>query len=324
MAHLDVDAAVRRGAAGPHLRIDGAADHVARGALELVVIVAHEAVQRAVEQVTAGSAQPLLQHGAGHARVRAGEQPGRMELDHLHVAQGQAGAQRHRQPVHALVAGGRVVAIHGRPAAGRQQHRLRRDEAELAGADVDQQHAGKRAVLGRNERDRAMLLELADRTRPHLLHQPVDDLDAGEIALVHGAIEALARERLAVQGAVRVAIEEAADLVLQFAHALDRGRHQRPGELLVRQPFAALDRVHEVALDRVAGIERHVVAALHHAGAAAFTEQALADDRDVEIGIGLEGMQRREQAGAARAEDQNVRIEPFEGHALLRTGAPAG
>src|SRR5438132_1090503 len=68
-----------------------------------------------------------------------------------------------------------------------------------------------------------------DRTRPHLLHQPVDDFDAGEVALVHRAIEGLPGEGLAVQGAVRVAIEEAADLVLELAHALDRRAHQRPG-----------------------------------------------------------------------------------------------
>ena len=207
-----------------------------------------------------------------------------MELHHLHVAQRQPSAQRHREPVHALVAGGRVIAVHGRPAAGREQHGLRRDVDEAAGADVDHQHAGdRRAVLGADQRDRAMLLEPADAgPRPHLLHQPVDDLDAGEVALVHGAVEGLAGEGLAVQRAVRIAVEEAADLVLELGDALDRLRHQRPGEFLMRQPLAALDRVHEMALDRVAAMQRDVVAALHHAGAAAFAEQALGRDRDVE------------------------------------------
>ena len=148
--------------------------------------------------------------------------------------------------------------------------------------------------------------------RPHLLHQPVDDLDAGEVALVHGAVEGLAGEGLAVQGAVGVAVEEAADLVLELVHALDRLRHQRPGQLLVGQPLAALDGVHEMALDRVAGIERDVVAALHHARAAALAEQALGGDRDVERRVGLMRMQRREQPGAAGAQDQNVGLEPFE------------
>ena len=202
--------------------------------------------------MAAGAAQAFLQHGAGHAGVRAGEEAGRMELHHLHVAQRQAGAQRHGDAVHALVAGGRVVAVHGGAAAGREQHGAGADEAQRAGADVGHQHAGDRgAVGGGDERERAMLLEPADRrARPHLLHQPVDDLDAGEVALVDGAVEGLAGERLAVQAAVGIAVEEAADLVFKLAHPLDRAGHQRPGELLVRQPFAALDGVHEMALDR--------------------------------------------------------------------------
>ncbi len=136
---------------------------------------------------------------------------------------------------------------------------------------------------------------------------------------MHGAVEGLPGEGLAVQRAVGIAVEEAADLVFQFAHALDGLGHQRPGQLLMRQPFAAFDRVHEMALDRVAGIERDVVAALHHAGAAAFAEQALARNRDVEIGIGFERMQRGEQPGAAGAEDQNVGLEMLDVHARLRT-----
>ena len=131
---------------------------------------------------------------------------------------------------------------------------------------------------------------------------------------MHSAIESLAGERLAVQRAVGVTIEEAADLVFQFLHALDRLGDQRPGQFLMRQPFAAFDGVHEMALDGVAGIERDVVAALHHAGAAAFAEQTLADDGDVEIGIRLQAVQRRKQAGAAGAQDQNIGLEAFDVH----------
>ena len=126
------------------------------------------------------------------------------------------------------------------------------DEAKFARAHVDQERTGERAVGCRNERDGAVLFQPADRRpRPHLLHQPVDDLDAGEVALVHGAIEGLAGERLAVQRAVGIAVEEAADLVFKFVDALDGGGDECPGQRLVRQPFAALDRVHEMALDRV-------------------------------------------------------------------------
>ena len=144
---------------------------------------------------------------------------------------------------------------------------------------------------------------------PDLFGEAVDDLDAGEIALVHGAVERLPRERLLVDGAVRVAIEEAAEFVLEFADAARRGLDQLPGELLVVEPAAALDGVHEVALDRIVRRERDVVAALHHAGAAAFAEQALHRDGDVEIRVGFLRVQRREETGAAGAEDEDVGFE---------------
>src|SRR6516164_7036273 len=87
----------------------------------------------------------------------------------------------------------------------------------------------------------------------------------------------------------------------------------------MRQPFATLDRVHEVPLDRVAGIDRNVVTALHHARAAALTEKPLARDRHVEIGTGLERVQRRKKPGAAGAEDQNVGLEVLDFHDFQNT-----
>ena len=105
--------------------------------------------------------------------------------------------------------------------------------------------------------------------------------------------------------------------VAALVHPLDGSRYERPGQLLVRQPFAPFDGVHEMPLDRVAGIERNVVAALHHAGAAAFAEQPFGRNRDVEIGIGFGGVQRRKQPGPAGAENQDVGLEPFERHMTL-------
>ena len=138
---------------------------------------------------------------------------------------------------------------------------------------------------GLDELDRAMLFEPVDAARPHLLGEPVDDLDAGQVALVHGAVEGLAGERLLVDGAVGIAVEEAAELVLELVDALDRDRDERPREVLVGQPLAAFDRVHEVALDRILRGERDVVAALHHARAAALAEQAFHRDGDRERGF---------------------------------------
>ena len=192
---------------------------------------------------------------------------------------------------------------------------LRPHEQRRAGAHVE--HAARRrapepSAAGISS-TRAVLLEPPHVAPPDLLGEPVDDLDAGEVALVHGAVEGLPGERLLVDRAVRVAVEEAAELVLQLADAHAAPRDEQPGEVLVVEPLAALDRVHEVALDRVAGRERDVVAALHHAGAAAFAEQALHRDGDVELGRRLLGVQRREQPGAAGAEDEDVGVEGGQG-----------
>ena len=82
------------------------------------------------------------------------------------------------------------------------------------------QHAGEPGAVGRrNEIERAVILQPPHVAPPDLLGQAVDDLDAGEIALVHGAVEGLPGERLLVHGAVGIAVEEAADLVLQLADA---------------------------------------------------------------------------------------------------------
>ena len=96
-----------------------------------------------------------------------------MELHHLHVAQRQSEAQRHREAVAALVPRRRVETVHRRAAARGEQHRLRLHEHVVAGADVDEQHARRRARRvvpgGRDEVERAMLLQPVDAARPHLL-----------------------------------------------------------------------------------------------------------------------------------------------------------
>ena len=234
-------------------------------------------------------------------------------------------AQRHREAVAALVARGRVVAVHRGTAAGGEQHARRLHEDELALAHVDHRHAGDRAVGRLHELDGAMLLEALDARDPHLLGEAIDDLDAGEVALVHGAVEGLAREGLLVHGAVGIAVEEAAQLVLQLVDALDGLGDERPGELLVGQPLAALDGVHEVALDGIAGREGHVVAALDHARAAALAEQALHRDGDRELRARALRVQRGEEARAAAAQDRGCRCARVSrrGRARGLTRAPA-
>src|SRR5690606_20100107 len=139
-----------------------------------------------------------------------------------------------------------------------------------------------------------------------LFGQAIDDLDAGKVALVHGAIESLAGKGFLVQGAVGIPVEEAAQLVLELMDAFDGLVHQRPCQFLVGQPFAAGDGVHEMPLSGIGLAQRRVVAALHHARAAAFAQQAFAGHGDVQGGVRVVRMQGREQAGSAGAQAQDV------------------
>ncbi len=70
-----------------------------------------------------------------------------------------------------------------------------------------------------------MLFEPLDIARPDLFGKPIDDLDAGQVTLVNGAIKGLPGKRLLMNRAVGIAIEQAAELVLELAHTLERGRH---------------------------------------------------------------------------------------------------
>ena len=161
-----------------------------------------------------------------------------MELHHLHVAQRQARAQRDRDAVARTCrprardsgtwwARRRSRAAWPARARARSSPRRMSSMSTPASAQPSARGSSSSARCSSSRRDAA---------RPHLLGQAIDDLDAGEIALVDGAVVGLAGERLLVDGAVGVAVEEAADLVLQLADAHRRLRHQRPGKLLVVEP----------------------------------------------------------------------------------------
>ena len=86
MRHLDVDPTVRARVTLADAVDDRAAHDVAGGALAAWIIGRHETFAGRVGQPAAGAAQAFFEHRAGHPRCRPGEQPGRMELHHLHVA----------------------------------------------------------------------------------------------------------------------------------------------------------------------------------------------------------------------------------------------
>ncbi len=310
MGHRDEDALLFGIIVFSHLGIDAPADQIAGRAFALVVIVEHEPLTGVVDQLTTRAAQAFFQNGAGHPGVIARQKARGVELHHLHVAQRQASAQRHGEAVHGLVARGRVVLVHGWPAAGGHQHALGADEPKTPGAHVDHQNTRQgRAVFRRDQTHGAVFLQLLDARGQHLFHQTVDDFDARQIALVNGAVGGLAREGLLVQRSVGVPVKEAADFVFQLADAHHGLFAKPPGHVLIGQPFAAFDGVHEVAFDRVAAAKGDVIAALHHAGAATFADQAFDGDGDFRaFGRGLLGVESREQARAACTKDQDVGV----------------
>ena len=62
-------------------------------------------------------------------------------------------------------------------------------------------------------------------------------------------------------------------------------------------------------VERVGLGEHRVVAALHHPRAAGSAEQSLHDHGDRKGGRSIGGVQRGAEAGAARAEDENVGLD---------------
>ena len=106
------------------------------------------------------------------------------------------------------------------PAPVAESVALRGDGDEAAAAVVEQ-HGADNARAGREEIEAAGFFEDRD---VRLFKDPVaevrHDLDAGEIAFVDGAVEALAGERFLMDRAVGVAIEQAADAVFELDDAV--------------------------------------------------------------------------------------------------------
>jgi hypothetical protein len=138
---------------------------------------------------------------------------------------------------------GRVVAIHGRPAPGRHQHRLGADQPENAAAHVDHQHARQPVALApRDHGDGAVFLQLFNLAGEHLFHQPVDDLDPvrSPLCTVRSAVWPAKAFWCSVPSSLRSKKQPTS--FSSSWNALDRGAAQPPGHILVRQPFAAIDR----------------------------------------------------------------------------------
>ncbi len=160
-------------------------------------------------------------------------------------------------------------------------------------------------------------MQTGDARRHHLIAQTRHNFDAGQITNVDGAIETLPRKSFLVNLSIGGAIEHTTDAIFQLANDLRRVLHEVPREVLVVDIAAAFDRVLEMRLDRVLGIERDIIAALHHARAAAFAEHPLAHEQNILTRIAPTGVQRCHEAGAACAKDEDVSRELLGGHNKL-------
>ena len=307
MGGVDQHRAVFRSSPRRDFRKRGARDPVAGRTFQSFRIVAlHVTFAPAVEQMGPGAAQALLEQSA--VKPRAGDDEARgMKLDHFHIHQMRARAIRHRDSIRRffLRAGGPLV--HERACAGGENHRLAFCGDELPGLNIEQhgaQHAP--AIGGREQFQAARVLQTGNSAGKNVVAQSRHDLDAGQVADVDGAVERLPRKGFLVDAAIRRPIEHAADLVLQLPDNAGRILHQRPRQVLIIQESTAAHRVLEVRLHRIHFIERDVVPTLHHAGATALAEHPFRNEENFLLRVAPMRMQRRHQARAARAQNQDI------------------
>src|SRR5204863_7271292 len=136
----------------------------------------------------------------------------------------------HRQAVAALVAGGRVVLVHRRSAAGCQQDCLGAHEHVLAGSHVDEKHARQGASIpGSYQLDCTVLLQPRDAARPELLGEPVDDLAACEVDLVHGVVDRLLGYVIMMDADLGIEVDLAAELSFDIADYLSASFYSTSG-----------------------------------------------------------------------------------------------
>src|SRR3546814_5475489 len=80
--HGDVELAVGAGLSLAHLFVHPTADDIAGRALAARIVLVHEPLMVAVQEIAAGAAQPFLDDRAGDPRLRPGDQPGRRSEEH--------------------------------------------------------------------------------------------------------------------------------------------------------------------------------------------------------------------------------------------------
>ena len=246
-------------------------------------------------------------------------QAGGVELDELHVLQGDAGAVGHDD---AVAGGGEGVgrdAEGAAVAAGGEHDGLGLDGLDLPAEDVvgDEALAG---VVADHEVEGVPLAVDLDAALEQLLEEDGEQGVAGAVGGVDGARGGVAAEAPLGDAAVVHAGEGAAH-VLELEDVLRRLATEYLGGVLVDEEVAALDGVVHVQLPRVVvgGVaERGGDAALGRAGVGA-QRVDLGEDGDVDAGV-LGDCERGAHAGETGPNDQDVVLEHSD---LSRRTGPA-
>jgi hypothetical protein len=259
--------------------VTGARGDVARGQLHrLGRVPGHEALALAVDEVAALAAGALAHEDVG------GVQPGRVELDELHVLDRHAGVVGDRRPAAGGDDGVGRVAVEPAGAARGHDHGVGREGLEPAADHVVGDHATAGAIDDDQAGDEDLDVHL-DLALVGALDEAVEQVVPGLVGAVAGARVAGAAERALGDAAVVETAERAPPVIHLEDHTGSVAGHL-DGGVLVGEVVRALDRVEGVLLGRVVvalGVvgESRVDAALRGPGVAA-TGVDLAEDRHVD------------------------------------------
>src|SRR5690554_4404774 len=91
-------------------------------------------------------------------------------------------------------------------------------------------------------------------------------------------IKGLPSERFTVQRAIVVTIEKASHFIFKLKYPLWCSFNQAPGQLLIGNPIATVNRIHEVTFNRITTIQGNVVPTLNHTSTATLAQQAFNGD----------------------------------------------
>ena len=224
-----------------------------------------------------------------------------------------------RHPVAGADVGVGGVGKHPAASAGADDHRLGRDHADLAGLELDRDHAAYAVALDHQLGDEGLVVA-RERVAQRGLEERVQHVEAGLVGgeprahLLHPA-ERAHRDLAVVAPAPRAAP------VLQPQQLLGDLVDEDLDAVLVAQPVAARDGVVGVLVERVVLGDYAGGAAFGGHGVAAHRVD-LGDHRDAELGVDFGNGDRGAQRGAAATDQKNIMRRRFHGCFRPRPAPP--